>query len=369
MNERLLEWARTEAGYPLDEAARLLGVTAEKLESWEAGDDLPTLAQLRKVADRYGRTVAFFFLADRPESDVPALPDFRDLSEDTLSPRLRREMRKVERRRQVLLDLEQPPTWKLADLDVGLDSPALAADGVRQMLGVTLAEQLAQPDAPTALRWWIDLLEAAGAVVFQMSRIPSEECRGFSVYHDELPIIVVNGGETEAARIFTLLHELAHLLLRNGGVCIVWSDQQVEQRCNAFAAEMLMPTDMVMNLAGSGDVDTDVERLANRFNVSLFAAAVRLKDFGFIGQNDLDRIGEEAATRTERRKQQQRETPGGPPHYRTHLRNLGESYVSTVLDAYRADVIDFADAATFLEAKLGTVERMEAELDRRSVAG
>jgi Zn-dependent peptidase ImmA (M78 family) len=43
--------------------------------------------------------------------------------------------------------------------------------------------------------------------------------RGVSLPGDVLPIVILNGGDAHAGRIFTLLHELTHLLLRQGGVC------------------------------------------------------------------------------------------------------------------------------------------------------
>lgn len=121
-NPAILEWARNEAGYSLDEAAKRIDVTAERLAAWELGDDRPTLAQLRKASDTYARTVASFLLAAPPPSDLPAVRDFRSLSTSRISPQLRREMRRAVRRRQVLLDLALIEPWALRSIvGIGAD--------------------------------------------------------------------------------------------------------------------------------------------------------------------------------------------------------------------------------------------------------
>ena len=367
VSPRVLRFARTEAGYDLVEAARRAGISTDRLAEFEGGDgDLePTLAQLRKFADLYDRTLAFFLLQAPPLSDLPDVPDFRSLGDDGFSSSVRREMRKAERRRNILLEYEPIDGWEL--MDIGLDEAGTggAAAFVRERLGVTVQDQVAQPNHDTALRMWMRALEDAGTAIFQMSRVSSDECRGFSVYHDVAPIIVLNGGEPPGARIFTLMHELCHLLLRDGGVCTVWNDQQTERRCNRFAAELLMPGPAVREIAFGEDADHDVQRVARGFQVSQDAAAIRLRELGLITQEDVDAVRAETIDRLALAKAKQKASEGGPPHYRTHLRNLGDRYVTSVLDAHRDGRIDFADVTSFLEAKTGTVDRMAKEIESR----
>jgi IrrE N-terminal-like domain len=80
---------------------------------------------------------------------------------------------------------------------------------------------------------------------------------------------------------FTLAHELAHLILdaqkaASARRCVVSS--ALEKACDAVAGELLIPGDEVQGLTGgSGSTDALVT-LARRFNVSLQAAAVRVKE-------------------------------------------------------------------------------------------
>src|SRR5438034_6264295 len=77
--------------------------------------------------------------------------------------------------------------------------------------------------------------------------------RGFSLYFDQVPVIVVKGADAACGRLFTLVHEYVHLLLHMGGLCdtvtdvrATTPDRQLEARCNAIAAAILMPADAVL---------------------------------------------------------------------------------------------------------------------------
>lgn len=108
--------------------------------------------------------------------------------------------------------------------------------------------------------------------------------------------------------------------------------------------------------------------LASAFNVSREAAAVRLRVLGRISQYELDSVRAATAERLAERRQRRRETPGGPPHYRTQLRNLGDQFVTTVIDAREEQRITEVEAAHFLESKLTTIDGMENELIKRAAA-
>ena len=61
--------------------------------------------------------------------------------------------------------------------------------------------------------------------------------RGFSIAARLLPAIVLNIKDSPYARVFTLIHELAHVILQEEGVCELYEDLGcVEVFCNAVAA-------------------------------------------------------------------------------------------------------------------------------------
>lgn len=117
-------------------------------------------------------------------------------------------------------------------------------------------------------------------------------------------IIGVNASHPETRQRFTVAHELGHFSLHEGRPMIVdklarinlrntvssLATDKEEIEANQFAAELLMPRDMVTEFsseifAGSSefiDSKTLVERIAARFHVSISAMEYRLINLGIV---------------------------------------------------------------------------------------
>lgn len=364
----VLRWAREQSGSSVTQVADRLKVRPARVAEWEAEQSQPTVNQLRQLANYLQRTPASFLLVDVPnERGIERPADFRGHEHDAVEPALLREVRKADERRTHYLDLvaERPLQPVTSDIDIEAD-PSAAARQVRGLLGVSLPSQLAWRTDTEALRPWIAAIEDFGALVFQMSRIDLRVARGASLFREPLPIILLNGADSPYARVFTLMHELGHLLMRQSGICDVWADNRTEQFCNRFAGELLLPREHIEAELAKAEPLESLDQIATRYSVSQSAVAVRLRQLELIDQADLNRQLELAAVLADesrrRSRERSRESGGGPPHHRVHLRNLGENYVATVLRALDSDRISAVDAAYFLEAKLGTIENMRDDL-------
>src|SRR5205814_551561 len=95
-------------------------------------------------------------------------------------------------------------------------------------------------DKNQMLSAWIEAIESKGILVAQMSRVPVEEVRGFCIAQHPFPMIVLNGGDSQSARLFTLAHELIHVFNHQDSVCNdPYADSSTESYCNAVAAAVL----------------------------------------------------------------------------------------------------------------------------------
>ena len=131
-------------------------------------------------------------------------------------------MRRAIRRRDFALDLDPSvgstplmPTASLAQ------NPEEVGERLRYWLKVEPSQVNQWRTNSFALTGWIRELASLGILVFQTSgahTVEIEEMRGFSIAEFPLPIIVLNGRDAPAGRVFTLFHELTHLMSesRNG---------------------------------------------------------------------------------------------------------------------------------------------------------
>ena len=98
----VIKWMRTSSGYSLDDLAHKLGTSHNTVRAWEDGEELPSMAQVRKLAGVYKRPISDLFLMQPPQP-TPLPHDFRRTTSfigEQYSPQLRHELRASVRRRQ-----------------------------------------------------------------------------------------------------------------------------------------------------------------------------------------------------------------------------------------------------------------------------
>jgi Zn-dependent peptidase ImmA (M78 family) len=104
----------------------------------------------------------------------------------------------------------------------------------------------------------------------------------------------------EPGQRFTLAHELCHILFdRSYGARLAiasgpWAPSDVEARANAFAAMLLMPTDLVRRLVRSLENPVNsvegIRAISDRMQTSFKATLEHLKNLNFLNQEEHDWI-------------------------------------------------------------------------------
>lgn len=376
----LLLWGRTAAGLDVETAAKKASVSPDRLASWERGDARPTIRQLRVLANAYKRPIAAFFLPRAPQIPEPPKDFRRPVGHEPAaeSPRLRLEIRKAVLRRRAalqLLDLEgkDPPrlTFQLRkDLH-----PEAAGERVRDLLGIKLSEQFQWGTPYEALNAWRDAIERTGILVTQMEQIPPSEASGFSLADRPLPVIVANLKDSPRRRVFTLLHEVAHVLLKQGGLCDLddYSERnqatvEIERFCNAVAAAALVPKSALLAQVRRHEKDDptwsheELRTLASRFGVSQEAILGRLLS--------LDRTTWDFYRSTAERLrsdfddyQRGRATRSGPPSQALlAVATAGPTLAHLVLDGLDRGRITATDASDYLNVQLKHFPRIQERI-------
>ena len=219
INPDMLIWARESARLSIEEAAHKGSISAEKLAACEAGGEHLTCPQLMKLAGVYKRAVSLFYLKERPKGWSP-INDFRLLhgTEQGFSPQLTYVIRQARERRELAVELRKElgePIQPFAlSATARIDVEAFGQK-IRHYLGVTDAEQVTWKKR--AFDAWRIAIEARDVLVFVVPRLALGEMRGAAIAEKELPIILVNGQDRSGGRNFTLLHELGHLAVGQGG--------------------------------------------------------------------------------------------------------------------------------------------------------
>lgn len=387
VNEEILIWARRSRGFDLDEAAYKLGIKPERLAQWEDGVEKPTPRQVRNLAKQYVRPICTFFLPAPPTDDEPGLKDFRRMHEAEiavdLSHELAVEIRLARERRAAACDLAEESGVDITKFSLVAsvtNDPEEVAGRVRRVLGVTTDEQSAWRNKYEAFAVWRSAVERLGVLVFQTGRSPKQfvelnEARGFSIFEETLPVIVVNGKDAVSAKCFTLIHELSHLALGNAGICDLHNQgrrspsefDRVEIFCNRVAAATLVPKDSlvatpVVRSHESREAWTNVELsgIARRFWVSWEVSLRRLVTVG-LATNDF--YSEWRRSNTDRYpddEQSRRNVKDVklPMSVRV-IRRSGRLFPRIVFDALREGRISYSRASSYLGAGAHHLQKIE----------
>ncbi len=385
VSQAVLVWARESARLTQEEAAKKLEVRPLDIQYWEDGGEehSPTLAQLRRMADVYRRPLAVFLLPEPPDG-FDVIRNFRLLpqnQERSWSRSLEMEFRRVQMQREVALELAEREGDDLVDAFLTLsvdDNEEQVAERIRQWLG-PIAPQDHDAYRREFLQPWISIIEAKSILVTQVSGVKFREMRGCSISSFPYPAIILNGVDSERGRLFTLLHELVHILLHNGGVCDLGDRQtlqsigtvRLERFCNAVGAAVLIPRTQLLRdrsvafaTANSTWSDQDLERLANLFGVSQEAMLLRLVGLGrsswghyFDKQSQFHDYADRSDTEEKKK--------GGPGPYRLKIRNFGPKYVRSVLNAYQRRDITGSELSDYLQIKLNHLPTLELRLGKR----
>jgi len=360
-----LTWAREISHVTVEDLASAVGVKPLRIDEFESGEALPTFRQLTLLATKLDRPLGFFFAAPPAAPDVPETADFRGRADATLPADLAREMRRAEQHRDAMLDLSGRPERGLASGPIGWKNVATRATGLRKQFGLT--DVFVPPESANSqvFNFWRGLLEHGGVLVFQTTKISLETFRGLSVHHDDLPIVMVNGGDSPAGRTFTLFHEIAHLINRTSGLCALRETVDEEAIANNFAANFLMPEAAVRaNLRHQDNPLAAAEHLARHFKVSNLAAAVRLRRLDVIDDEDLDEVRTASEETWEGAREALKQKDGFVPPWRLRYRDLGSTYIGTVARALEDRRVDMVDATYLLNARVPMVEQMLSEYYR-----
>jgi Zn-dependent peptidase ImmA (M78 family) len=246
------------------------------------------------------------------------------------------------------------------------ESAQIAAQRVRAYVSVDVKDQIENwKTLDEALKKWRACLEDVGVFVFKDS-FKQKEISGFCVYHSEFPLIVVNNSTAPTRQIFTLFHELAHLLVHVSGITkeddsyiaqLSGESKQIEIFCNKFAAELLLPTDdFNAKLKHFGTDRNSVAEIARIFKVSREVILRRLLDMRLITKQ---RYETDANYFNEEYKKSVASRPGGGNYYATQATYLSENYARLAFSKYYRGSISVDQLADYLNVKVKSVPGLE----------
>ena len=392
VNPEVLVWARETAGLDLETAARKVGLNAARgvsgparLAALEHGETQPTAAQLRKMAQQYHRPLVTFYMAKVPApaelgQDFRTLPDRGDPANILLATLLRDVKARQSLVRDALENDEDVREVPLVRSQARMRDAGRLSDALVAAIDFNRREFRARASAEDAFIYLRALVEAKGVFVLLAgdcghwsTAIEVSVFRGFAIADPLAPFIVINDQDAKAAWSFTLLHELAHLLLGESGVSGGAPQAGLEQLCNDTAAATLIAATEIGDLpldGGAGDV-AQINALADRARVSRSMIAYQLFRGGRLTQHRWEELRDQFRAEwmagKAREKEKNKGSAGGPDWYVVRRHRLGAAILSVARQGIADGSLTPTRAARMLGVKPMAVYTLLAE-PRRAIA-
>jgi len=360
----VLRWAIAESGYTEPEVSSWIDGGEGTLAAWLEGVSRPSLTEMKDVAGRLHRQLATFLLPKPPKVGASPIKFRNSLGDGTraLNPTERRHIRRARR-------FQGAYAWLATELGRdGIELPACslsddpveAAARVRALLRVSVTRQRDEWKSPSkAFDGWRDALEGLGVLVF-LFPMGTSSVRGFSLWDGQAPVVAINSAWKDEARIFSMFHELGHLVTRSSSACAPTtmmtgdSKDKAERWCERFAAALLIPQKVLDEIGNVSDL-TSLGNLARKYKVSLSAMALQLIHLNKAKWTLFRVIPKSADTK--------KAGGGGPARTRRDIQEdqLGKRGSRIFVDAVKGEVIGPSEALDYLDIPSEAFESLVAE--------
>ena len=294
INPDILIWARRRSQLSQSVLAKKLSTSAETLNKWEMGQKAPTIRQAQAIAAKTHIPLGYLYLNEPPieRLDLPDLRTVNGIQPNSPSSELL----------ELAAHMRERVSWYAEYLrDQGLTSNNCVGrrsstedvnqivNDIRRILAISEGDYSADQDK--YLRLLIKKIEQAGILVMKQATIRNHrhlsvsEFRGFAISDPVAPLIFINFADVSCARLFTLIHELAHIWLGQSGISDAHpdTDKAIEIKCNAIAAQFLVPEDQFLSSwQNERSWMENILQLRRQFRTSRWVIARRAESLGKI---------------------------------------------------------------------------------------
>lgn len=383
INPVILKWWREELNLDASFVAKKLGKSEEILNTWEEWSDFPTMKQLEHIANIYKTHLSVFYLPQVPEKLKPKIdyrgidafldPDDKYRLEINIFEAVQRKNIATELYEELWIEVAPLPKMKMA---AGVDAVASVIRGFLWEKSRITMSSFSGKAPYDVLRFWKTLVESKDIMISQTSSINTHlwievnVMRWFCM-NGTIPVIVLNSKDSPRGKIFTILHELTHLILGWGNKIqnVVnfrnMDDPTLDAEevfCNRVAAEILIPSDDFNKIIkeDSFELSSDyLTKIARWYWVSEEVVMRRLLDMGKINRTTYEKFRADNKAKWADKPKSDKVVV---PFERRVIWTSGGLFTHLILTAYQREKINLLNVGQFLWTSLNHLPKIENEL-------
>jgi len=330
-----------------------------KSKKWFTGEDYPTYKQLIELSKKFNVPYGYFFFDELPKYELP-IPHYRTIKDNNFTPSeelldtIKFAQKVQEWAKDILLEFGNEKIDFCGKYKNNLDLYAIV-DELKIIFDVKEGWAKSIKTWKETFKYLVNKAEENGAIVLingvvgnnTHRKLDVNEFRGFVLYDEIAPVIFINNEDASSAKIFTLIHEVVHILIGESASFdykdLQPADNEIEKFCDKCVAEFLVPTKELLEVSKQ---TKDYEELAKHFKVSQIVIARRLYDLNLISKDDFIKF-----LQKNKEKEYSKSISKGGNFYETVKLRLSQRFLNLLKSAIYENVITYRDALLITELK------------------
>ena len=353
----IINWAMSQ----IDESQ--LGIKLlNNVKQWLDGTKTPTFKQIEDFSRKANIPLGYFFLQTPPVEKIELI-EYRTIDSLELVNPSRNLI-------DTINEMERVQDWmKTYRQDTGFDVLPLVGSLKGQTEVSTIVAKIRSDldlekdwynrgkNATDSFNYLRNQLDKSGIIVMLNGIVGKnthralsiDEFRAFAMVDEWAPLIFINSADSQGAKLFSLIHEIAHIWL---GEDDLFNDRRnshnvkpLEVLCNAVASELLVPFELFIrewNNAEANDKQEKISLLAKTFRCSESVIARKALDAKKISKKLYEDIVSEALEAYKVLKET-RESGGGD-YYNTAKTRLDGCFVRALCESVASGRTTFTEA-------------------------
>ncbi|VDN47907.1 conserved protein of unknown function [Petrocella atlantisensis] len=364
----ILSWVQAQI-----EIDDLRSAIRDNFIKWLHGEKEPTLNQIEEFSKATHIPLGYFFLNAPPQEDNSFI-EYRTVDSIQLSKPSRDLLDTID-------EMERIQDWmkeylfdqSMDNLDfVGLHDETVSIESmvmsIRDTLKIEKDWYTESKDTWDSFKRIRTKMEAIGIVVMMNGVVGSnthrslniDEFRAFTMIDKLAPLIFINAHDTDCGRLFSLVHELAHIWYGENSLFndkYLESQNSIERKCNAIAAEIIVPNDIFVQewKRINDELQLKIRKLAHDFKCGMTVIARRALDNNFISQKTYKELADTARMIYFQNKENS--GPGGD-YYNTALSRIDKRFLLAINDSAYQGKTSFSEVYRLTNTTRKTFENI-----------
>ncbi len=342
----MLRWVIKRAGFSEEKAIEVFPL----LDGWLSQGKYPTLNQLKNFAAKFYVPFGYLFLSNLPIESIP-FPMFRCEvgKQDHFDLNVYETVMNVQARQEWLEEYLEENEIDTCNFVGSISTNTSISEAVHRLRSILKLESnwafnFSTPDEAVNLLGQ-KLEDARVFLVYNgvvgnntHRQLKVSECRGFALVNEKAPYIFINSADSKSAQLFTLIHEVAHLML---GVSAGHAGSEgfyqeaTEEYCDMVAAEFLVPESVLLKTWNN-----DTKSASKKFKVSELVIARRAHDLGLMSNTAY----KDFWTKYSQRQILTKKTSSGGSFYLTSVKRVGHNFAIHVRNAVNNRQLSYTEA-------------------------